>query len=240
MRGVFVTGTDTGVGKTFVSCVLAAGLRARGLRVGVMKPFETGCAPAPDGGRIAADAEALRHFAGSTAAADDVCPVRLAEPLAPQVAAERAGVAIDLHPVHAAYARIRAAADFVLVEGAGGLLVPITTSVTMADLAQELDLSLLVVVGSKLGALNHALLTCEVARGRGLRLAGYVVNFPSPGSDVAADTNVAVLARRLGPPLGVLPFAEAAAAPAPENRARLAALAEQRLDLDRLLAPAAG
>lgn len=238
MRGIFVTGTDTGVGKTVVSCALAAGLSARGVRVGVMKPFETGCAVAPDGGLIAADAAALRFFAGSADAPEDVCPIRFAEPLAPRVAAERAGEAIDLGVVHAAYGRIAGAADFLLVEGAGGLLVPITAEASMAELARDLDLPLLVVVGSKLGAINHALLTCEVIRRRGLRLAGYIVNFPAPAADVAAETNVALLRGILGPPLGVLPWSPHLDGLTPEHRARLGDLAAASLDLDRLIADA--
>ena len=205
-RGLFITGTDTGVGKTLVTCGLAAALRARGVCVGVMKPIETGCAAGPGGELRAADAEALAWFAGSTAAPTDICPIRFAEPLAPSAAAARAGVAIDLGRIDQAFARVSAGADFVLVEGAGGLLVPIAPGVSMAELALRLGLPLLVVVGNKLGAINHARLTCEVARARGLELRGWALNCLTPGPDLAADTNAGALRDLLGPPLAVIPW----------------------------------
>ena len=235
MRGVFVTGTDTGVGKTMVACGLAAALRRQGSRVGVIKPIETGCDSGPDGLR-AADAEALRFFAESGDPAECVCPQRFAEPLAPEVAARRAGSSVDLVRIRAAFDRVAGGADFVIAEGAGGLLVPIADNVSMADLAKSMDLPLLIVVGSKLGAINHALLTVDCARRRGLDVRGYVVNFPAGGADVAADTNVEVLRRHLGPPLGVIPWQPQGLVLTPEGRAALAALFSARIDLAALLA----
>ena len=235
MRGFFITGTDTGVGKTQVTCGLAAALHRAGHRVGVIKPVETGCAPSSTGGALrAADAEALRFFAASPHAPDVICPQRFAEPLAPAVAARRAGTEVDLEAIRSAFAQISTTSDVILAEGAGGLLVPITDEVLMADLAAVLELPVLVVVGSKLGAINHALLTFESARSRGLGVAGYVLNFPTRGSDIAAETNVEELRRLLGEPLGVIPFQPAGLRQTEDGRAALAALFHEHCDLARL------
>ena len=234
MRGVFITGTDTGVGKTLVSCGLAAALSRSGRTVGVMKPIETGCEPAPSGGLRAADAEALHFYSGASTSPDDVCPQRFAEPLAPEVAAQRAGVTVDLDKIDSSFRRIAAGADFVIVEGAGGLLVPIAGGVCMADLAARFELPLLVVVGSKLGAINHARLTYECARARQLDVYGYVINFLSPGADLAADTNIEVLRGLLGEPRAIIAWQSRGLESTPSHRDQLAALFAERFDLKRL------
>jgi len=232
---LFIAGTDTGVGKTTVACGLAAALALGGTRVGVFKPAETGCPPGPDGQRRGEDAYRLQMFSGSDAAPGDVCPYALPEPLAPALAARRAGVRIDLDVLVAAHARITAVHDVTLVEGAGGLLVPLTDSLTFADLAVRLRAPVLVVVASRLGAINHALLTVRAARALGLDVLGYVVNFPlPPGDDVAAHTNVDMLAEWLGPPLGVVPHL-GEVAPTHAERRRLAELFRQHVRLDALL-----
>lgn len=233
-RGIFVTGTDTGVGKTTVACGLAAALRRRGQRIGVLKPAETGCALGPDGRRIADDAERLRFFAECAAGPEICCPYALSEPLAPAVAARRDGVRIELNVIAAAYAELAATHDVVLVEGAGGLLVPLTEQLTFADLAARLRLPLLLVVGNRLGAINHALLTVENARMRGLQFAGYVVNELQAGSDLAAETNTAVLRHWLGAPLGHVPHL-GKVTPTAAERERLAAIVAGAVDLDALL-----
>ncbi len=192
MAGLFITGTDTGVGKTFVARGIASVLRARGRRVGVLKPIETGCGAAID--RQPADALALRAAAGSNLPLDRICPYQLDAPLAPDVAARLENVRIDPAVVAAAFRALDRDHDFTLVEGAGGLLVPIRDRYTMADLASELGLPVLVVVDSKLGAINHALLTLEAAAARGLSVRGYVLNHAS-AADEAAATNASVLAR---------------------------------------------
>jgi dethiobiotin synthetase len=205
-QSILITGTDTGVGKTTVGCGVAAALGERGLAVGVLKPAETGCIARPDGGRHAADAAALRLFSASSVDVDTICPYALRDPVAPLVAAEREGVTIDVTRIAACYEHIALAHDITLVEGAGGLLVPLTRGVSFADLASALDLTVLVVVASRLGAINHALLTVRHARQLGLRVLGYIVNFTSATVDLAADTNVHVLSDLLGPPLGVVPY----------------------------------
>lgn len=234
-RSLLVTGTDTGIGKTTVSCGLAAALRARGLRVGVLKPAETDCRALPDGSLVSADGALLRFFAATDSPPDQVCPVRFAEPLAPLVAARRAGVAVDLGRIERAWRGIDAAHDLTLVEGAGGLLVPLAEGLDFAGLAGRWQLPLLVVVGNRLGAINHALLTVRHARALGLAVLGYVVNSLQPQADVAAATNAAMLAELLGPPLGVVPYLPPLTADA-ALRDRLAAEFAAALDLDRLLA----
>lgn len=233
-QSIFITGTDTGVGKTTVACGLAAALVAEGHRVGVFKPTETGCDLGNDGKRRAEDAHRLAWFSGCSADLGDVCPYALPEPLAPALAAQRAGVRIDLDAIVAAHARIVGAHDVTLVEGAGGLLVPLTDSLTFADLAVRLRLPVLVVVASRLGAINHALLTVRSARALGLSVLGYVVNFPAPAAvDIAAQTNVDVLGEWLGPPLGVVPYL-GDVSPTAAARDRLAGLFRRHVRLAAL------
>ena len=208
MAGLFITGTDTGVGKTFVARGIVSALRAQGRRVGVMKPVETGCG----GGmtRRPADALALRAAAGSTLAIDRICPYRLDAPLAPDVAARLENVRIDPQVILAAFRVIDADHDLTVVEGAGGLLVPIVERYAMADLARDLELPLLVVVDSKLGAINHTLLTLEAAAARGLAVRGYVLNHAA-AADEAAVTNASVLERCTAVPcLGAIEWTPAA------------------------------
>jgi dethiobiotin synthetase len=170
-RGVFVTGTDTGVGKTVIACGLARGLRQRGVDVGVMKPCETGVGP-----KGPLDALALRAAAGVDDPIEVVCPQSFALPAAPSIAAQVEGKAVDLERIRLASKTLDARHDFLLVEGAGGWLVPIAPDYAMADLAAELALPVLVVARASLGTINHTLLTLEAVERRGLRLAGVVVN----------------------------------------------------------------
>ncbi len=191
-RGYLVTGTDTGIGKTLVGCALAAAL-ARHERVAVLKPAETGCRE-ERGELLPDDAVRLRDAAGSQAPLDLVCPFRYPEPLAPSLAAERAGRPIVIERIRECFAELRASADVVLVESAGGLLVPLRDRYSFADLAADLSLTLVVVVGSRLGALNQTLLTLECAARRGLRVAGYVMNQLSHEQDLAQRLNPRALA----------------------------------------------
>lgn len=232
-RGILITGTDTGVGKTTVACGLAAAWRRRGLRVGVLKPAETGCEPGPDGRLLAADAERLRFFSGCDADAAVCCPYALPEPLAPAVAAARAAVRIEIETIVAAYRQLTVRHDITLVEGAGGLLVPLTEQLTFAELAVRLELPVVLVIGNRLGAINHALLTVESARLRSLQVAGYIVNALAPSADLAADTNITMFQRWLGPALGEVPYlGEVTMSEA--DRERLAMLFEAKVDLERL------
>ena len=194
MRGLFVTGTDTGVGKTFIASGLVRALHEEGWRVGVMKPLETGCAVGQNG-LEPADARVLWEAAGRTQDLASVCPYRFTAPLAPDVAARQASRHIDPVAIVEGFQAIAKAHDVVLVEGAGGLLVPIWDRYTMADLAADLALPLLVVVGSRLGAVSHTLLTLSHALARGLSVKAYVVNQLSSAVDAAVETNAELLAR---------------------------------------------
>ena len=205
-KGIFITGTDTGVGKTFVGASLAVSLRERGYRVGVMKPAETGCGES-DGVLLPDDAMRLKAASGCAEPIERICPYRFAEPLAPSMAAERTGEKIDIDRLLTTYEEISAAHDVTLVEGAGGLMVPLLPSYTYADLARVLKLPILVVAANKLGVINHLLLTLEHASCKGLRALGYVLNRVTNEASVAAETNREVLFGLTGVPcLGELPF----------------------------------
>ncbi len=194
-RRFLISGTDTGVGKTTLGSGLAFALQIRGLRVGVMKPVETGCAER-DAGLVATDAEALNAGSFANWPMELVCPYRYRAPLAPPAAAEADGAPPpDLERIVEAYRRIEANADVMIVEGAGGLMVPITWEKNYADLALMLDLELVLVIANRLGAINAALLTLDYAARRGMRIAGYTLSDVEPGSSPAMETNPQSLAR---------------------------------------------
>lgn len=234
MTGLFITGTDTGVGKTFVACGLAALLSAKGKKVGVMKPVETGC-ELKDGQLQPGDALRLRRFSRSKIPLDVLCPYRFASPVAPAVAAEMAGVRIEKEQIRAYYQQIAGQHDITLVEGAGGLLVPLADRYTFADLCRDLDVPLVLVVGSKLGAINHTLLTLGCAGTMGLPVRGYMLNQLTPTLDVAARTNRHALAQATDVPcLGSLPFSPLSGEDA-DDRVALIALMNREVDVRRLL-----
>jgi dethiobiotin synthetase len=173
-RGLFVTGTDTGVGKTVVTAVLARLLRLRGIDVGVMKPVTSGCRE--EQGRLVSDDAELLCAAAGTVCDADAAPYLLREPLAPADAARIDGVRIDLGHIRECYARLAARHEVVIVEGAGGLMVPLVGGLLVADLARHLDLPLLVVTRPALGTINHTVLTCFSAQHLGLAVAGVIIN----------------------------------------------------------------
>jgi len=202
MRGLFVTGTDTGVGKTEVSCALVAAARADGFDLGAMKPAQSGVEPGDPG-----DAQRLRAAAGETDPPELVCPYTFAAPLAPGVAARLAGVEIRLEVILEAAQVLAARHTALLVEGAGGLLVPLTPRHTYADLAVALGLPVLVVARVGLGTVNHTALTVEALRARGLAVAGVVLNRTSAESDPSVPHNAAEIERLTGAKvLASLPF----------------------------------
>jgi dethiobiotin synthetase len=208
-RGLFVTGTDTGVGKTRVAVALIHALRARGLRVAAMKPVSAGSAP----GELNEDVVALLQAANVDADVSDVNPYAFAEPVAPHIAAGRAGVRIELDLITSAYARLAARSDVVVVEGAGGWRVPLNEHEDMADLAQRLALPVVLVVGLRLGCLNHASLTVESIIHRHLQWAGWVGNHIESTMPLAAQ-NVAALHKLLpGPCLGIQAFVDGVVLP---------------------------
>ncbi len=202
-RGLFVTGTDTGVGKTRVAVALIHALRARGLRVAAMKPVSAG---SEAGGALNEDVTALLQAANVAADIRDVNPYAFDQPVAPHIAAAQAGVRIDLGVIVEAYSRLAAAADVVVVEGAGGWRVPLNEAEDMADLAQALGLPVVLVVGLRLGCISHALLTAESIARRQVPWAGWVGNHIDPAMACQAENLAALRARLPGPCLGVQAF----------------------------------
>ena len=205
-RGLFITGTDTGVGKTIVAAAIAMILRDAGADVGVMKPVATGCVRRREG-LVSEDAELLAKAADVPEPLEEISPIRLAEPLAPTVAAARARLTLDLAPMWAAWRRLRRAHEIMLVEGIGGLLCPVTPTECVADLAKMFGLPLLVVARPVLGTINHTALTVEAARARGLRVAGIVINrYHHDSTDLAETTNPDEIQRVTGVDvLGLVP-----------------------------------
>ena len=207
-KGIFITGTDTGVGKTFFACGLAALLKKSGYKVGVMKPVETGCVEG--GGKLVPqDAAALKEASGCELPLEQICPYRFREPLAPSVAAEREAIRIDIDYLMSGYGEISETHDITIVEGAGGLLVPLLPSYTYADFAKVLKLPIIVVAANKLGMVNHLLLTLEHASCKGLSVLGYVLNQIESHPSLAAETNREALVSLTGVPcMGEVPYFE--------------------------------
>jgi dethiobiotin synthetase len=190
MRGLFVTATDTGVGKTEVACALVANARAAGLDAVGMKPAQSGHVPGEP-----SDAERLCAAAGGVEPLEAICPYSFAAPLAPAVAARVEGREVSLARVLAAARALSARHAALVVEGAGGLLVPLTPRETYADLAVALGLPVLVVARAGLGTVNHVALTVEALRRRGLLLHGIVLNRTAPEDDPSVPFNAAEIAR---------------------------------------------
>jgi dethiobiotin synthetase len=219
-RGLFVTGTDTGVGKTVVACALVRGLRSRGARVAVMKPVASGAVRTPEGLRNP-DAVALMAAAQTTAAYGVVNPYCFEPAISPHIAAKEAGIDVDTLTIRHHYETLTQDADWVVVEGAGGWFAPINERQTMADLAWALSVPAVMVVGVRLGCLNHAQLTRLAIEARGVSFAGWIAN----GIDAEmsrSSENLASLERLLGAAaLAVVPHG-AVSVSLPQAAARLA------------------
>ncbi len=204
-QSLFVTGTDTGVGKTRVAVALCGALAARGKRVAAMKPVASGCIRTPDGLRNE-DALALLSAMTVRARYSEVNPYAFEPAIAPHIAAEEAGIAIDFTVLDRSYERLGLQSDFLVVEGAGGWLAPLDASRGFADLAARWQTGVILVVGLRLGCLNHALLTVESIAHRGLTLRGWVANCIDPAF-LRLTENVASLRSRIRAPcLGFFPF----------------------------------
>jgi len=209
MNGVFVTGTDTGVGKSLVSATLLCALREAGILAVGMKPVASGCELMPEGLRNA-DALLLRRHSDGSAAYDDVNPYAFEPAIAPHIAAAEAGVEIAIAPIAAAFHRLRNAADTVVMEGVGGWMAPLSASLMQADLVRYFELPVLLVVGLRLGCINHALLSARAIAADGCRLIGWIGSSIDPAME-RAQKNLATLKARLAAPcLGVLPYSRAA------------------------------
>jgi dethiobiotin synthetase len=230
-RGLFVTGTDTGVGKTLVACALVRALRARGVNVGAMKPVATGALV--EGRRLIAE-DGLRLW-WAAGAEDDfalVSPVACREPLAPAVAAARARKPVDLQKVFAAYKKLVVQHEFMVVEGVGGLCVPLRGKYLVLDLARRLGLPLLIVARWRLGTINHTLLTVRAARAAGLEVAGIVLNETDAAPHGVAERTVAPVLEKLAgaPVLARIPYLKGDFAQQEQKiAARLDALARRLL-----------
>lgn len=193
MPGLFITGTDTDAGKTVVSCAIARGLRSAGIDVGVMKPAETGV---PVEGPY--DARALIEAAGVSDSLELVCPQQFDLPAAPLASARAEGREVDLAAIDSAYQELDRRHECVLVEGAGGLLVPITETLDMAGLADRLELPVLLVARASLGTINHTLLSVQACQQRGLELLGVVFSHTNGPTSAADLCNLDILREMLG------------------------------------------
>lgn len=194
--GIFVGGTDTEVGKTYAAALLAADLHRDGQRVGVYKPAASGCLER-DGERVSEDALALWQAAGRPRSLGEVCPQRFLAPLAPNVAARQEGRTVDAGLLRRGV-DAWAEADVLIVEGAGGIMSPLSDEYLNLDLAVDLGYPLLLVAANRLGVINHTLLSLEVAQGRGLRVAGVLLNDVQPAGDASRARNLAELRRWAG------------------------------------------
>jgi dethiobiotin synthetase len=200
-KGVFITGTDTGVGKTYVASGIAASLRAQGVNVGVMKPAETGCR-IRSGALIPTDAIRLAGAAGAHDPLTLINPYRFRKPLAPLVAAELEGDTIQVRRIMNAYRTLLRRHDFMIIEGAGGIMVPLSRNYLYLDLAQAIGLPVMVVARPGLGTINHTLLTVAALKERGISIAGVVINYSDkrrPGP--AEETSPRVIEKISGVPV---------------------------------------
>ena len=205
----FITGTDTGVGKTVVTGALAGALRRAGIDCGVMKPIQTGATRNPDGSWFAPDAEYLRLVSGVTDPIGLLCPQIFEAATAPSVAAAAAGTVVDVPAILTAFEELASCRRIVLVEGAGGLAVPIHDRYMMADLARDMGLPAIVVARPDLGTINHTIMTVEYARSKGASVHGIILSGYPASPTLAERTAAAEIERVTGiPVLGILPLME--------------------------------
>jgi dethiobiotin synthetase len=228
--GVLITGTDTGVGKTIATAVVATALKAQGIDTGVMKPIATGAT-----GQTAAlsDSDWLQAVTGVCDPPDLVAPYRFRTAAAPLIAAARDGRAIEPSRISEAFQALSARHDCVVVEGIGGVLVPVTPDLFVADLAKRLGLPVLIVTRASLGSINHTLLTLECLRNRGVEIGGLIFNHPSPPSAGPDESDTVPTILRLSGvrSFGELPYCEGLPSAWAQHRDTLAG----RLDVQGLL-----
>ena len=197
-EGYFIAGTDTGVGKTFIASALVRHFAQRGLKSVGMKPVAAGCELVA-GQLVSEDVVQLMSAGNITAPLRTINPYAFAPAIAPHIAAHAEGTDIELAVIHQAYTRLCSMAEMVIVEGVGGFRVPLGDSIDTADLAQQLALPVILVVGMRLGCISHALLTVDAIQARGLTLAGWVANTLEPRMDVLED-NIRALQQRIPAP----------------------------------------
>ena len=204
--GVFITGTDTGVGKTIISAALARTLLNRGINVGVMKPVETGCAVGPKG-LIPTDAEFLIKAAHAKDAKSLITPYPMKAPVAPCEAAELEGVEVNEEYLLDCYRHLQQKHDFMIVEGAGGVMVPIYRRFLVSDLIKLLDLPVILVSRPNLGTINHSLLSIHYAQDQGIKVLGFIINRRNEEIHVAEEKSPIIIEKLSGVPfLGTKPY----------------------------------
>ena len=206
-KGIFITGTDTGVGKTYVATGIAASLRAQGVNIGVMKPAETGCR-IRSGDLIPSDAISLAKAAGAHDPLTLINPYRFRKPLAPSVAAELEGKKIQKSRIMNAYRTLARRHDFMIIEGAGGIMVPLSEYYLNLDLARAIGLPVVVVARPGLGTINHTLLTIAALKERGISIAGVVINYSDKRRQGTAERTSPEEIEKISrvPVLGVVPY----------------------------------
>jgi dethiobiotin synthetase len=206
-KGIFITGTDTGVGKTYIATGIAKTLRSEGIDVGVMKPAETGCRPR-FGKLMPSDADALVRAAAVRDSLSLVNPYRFQAPVAPSVAAELERKRIDPEKILRSFRTLSHRHQFMIVEGAGGIMAPLARGYLFLDLAEVLGLPVVIIARPGLGTINHSLLTIEALRSRGLTIAGVVINDGQGGrKGLAEATSPAVIQNLSGVPIiGIIPY----------------------------------
>lgn len=196
-KGIFVTGTDTGVGKTYISCLIAKELKKHNIDTGVMKPVETGCAKR-GGILVPSDGLLLKSSASTIDPLELIVPYRFRAPLAPLVAGKIERKKIELKKIFDSLRILSKKHDFLLVEGAGGLLVPLTQSYTYLDFIIDTGLEVVLVAGNKLGVINHTMLTIECLKKHGINPVAIVLNNFSPKNTPAKKTNFSALKSLIG------------------------------------------
>jgi dethiobiotin synthetase len=207
VKGIFITGTDTGVGKTYVGSGIAASLRAKGVNVGVMKPAETGCRMRA-GNLIPADAIRLARAAGAHDPLTLINPYRFRKPLAPFVAAKLEGKKIQASRIMNAYRALVRRHDFMIIEGAGGIMAPLSRNYLNLDLARAIGLPVVVVARPGLGTINHTLLTLAALKERGISIAGVVINHSDMRRQGPAERTSPEEIEKISrvPVLGIVPY----------------------------------
>lgn len=204
-KGYFITGTDTGIGKTFVSCALLQAFADKGYSVGAMKPVATGCEKTSEGWRNEDAVQLMKHI-NVELSYQQLNPVALPSPIAPHLAIEHSNESLTTNKLASYFESINKSADYFIVEGAGGWMVPLNGEESMASIPQAFGLDVILVVGIRLGCLNHALLTAAAIEQSGGHLAGWVANIIDPSS-LMIEKNILTLKNSIKAPLlGTLPF----------------------------------
>jgi dethiobiotin synthetase len=233
-QGIFITGTDTEVGKTLIAAGLVAALKEQGVDVGVMKPLESG-APSFGSAPIPRDALYLKEIAGVIDDLNLINSYCFKAPLAPGVAAEKEGVEIDLKRIKMQYEELKGRHQFMVVEGAGGLLVPVAEGVLLPELIKLLELPLILVARSSLGTINHILLSLFYCQEEGLEVKGVIMSESTPDADPSEESNAQVVAQFSGVPvLGSLPYLRDYSG-VKGNRTFLAQIFTEHINMEKLL-----